>query len=582
MKAESSRQPSLPSDVEVAHIPHRHEPGASDNLAIKSAGGDNSLRLDNETPRYSFRYYSPPFSAKNMAIADLAIRHLKGEALDIAKAQETVVSHRLTAPSPEQLLSAAICVAEGPIGQAAKQFLNPDRPRGAWESIVVSLQTVDYEMRLKQEKELDRERYGPFPLLGKLLEKLRQLATQAKGKLATEPEIPSPLALPPPEDKRVNNKTVGIPSTPSSANSPPANRYSPEEWMLLKTVPWNHLTDSLKIKTIRFHDDPASRERNPDDPVFPQARTPPSVAARDFSPVSPETLMRKSAVIDIAQIPTSIKWRYSPDELELLVKTPWMDLPVDLKQKTVRLGHHPFEKILNSEVPPFYPILFHPRTAAEESPPLATSLPPTPKPAISGSPGTTTSKPLPSPPYLIVDRVEILRALTMIHKVGQPRRTDQIIFSFDGGYLHFDMPGMTTAGPAQGVWDCQVRAKPAFVHPLIQVPLAGDSWIICIKEGRLYFGPSFSCPCDLQDPWRANIQLPLDSSDDMLLALSLKYTAQEIEQSGLRHSVAKIEELCMRNVYAAAQNLTAYGVKAEEIRPLINQHLRSSGILDKI
>ena len=190
--------------------------------------------------------------------------------------------------------------------------------------------------------------------------------------------------------------------------------------------------------------------------------------------------------------------------------------------------------------------------------------------------------PLPNPPYLIVERPDILGALRMIHNVGQPRSTDQIIFSFDGACLHFDMPGMTTAIPAKGIWDCQIRAKPAFVLPLIQVPLDTDSWILWAKEGRLYFGPTFSCPCDLQDSWRANIQLPLNNGDDMLLALSLKYSAQEIEQSGLKYSVAKVEDLCMRNVHAAAQNLTLYGVKAEEIRPLINQHLRSSGILDKI
>lgn len=266
----------------------------------------------------------------------------------------------------------------------------------------------------------------------------------------------------------------------------------------------------------------------------------------------------------------------------MLLKTPWMDLPVDLKRKTVRLGHHPFDKILNAETPPFCPHLFPPRTPEEESQSLAAPVPPSPKPAISNSPGTAAPKPLPSPPFLIVQRADILRALTMIQNVGQPRRTDQVIFSFDGAYLHFDLPGMTTAIPAQGVWDCQIRAQPAFVLPLIQVPLADDSWILWAKEGRLYFGPSFSCPCDLQDPWRANIQLPLDNGDDMLLALSLKYSAQEIELSGLKHSVAKVDNLCMRNVHAAAQNLTAYGVTAEEIRSLINQHLRSSGILDKI
>lgn len=575
-------RPPLPSADEIAHVTHRPEPEAPENLATGTEARESSVNGKNGKSRLSFSSSRALYSDKNCSIASLAILRLQGKNLDVASVQRQMKYFVAPGLSPEELIAEAIGVAEGPIGQAAKQQLDQNKFSGAWTLIASKLQYADNEKHLKQEMERERERYGPFPLLGKLLEIFRRWASAAMEGLSYDPEMPSLSAPVPAGNQRIDIKTTGIPDTPPPDILPPANRYSPEEWRLLQAVPWNRLADDLKIKTIRFHDDPACRETNPDDPVFPLARAAPAAAPRDKPSVHPETPPKTSATVDEGRFSNSIKLAYDPDELEILAKTPWMDLPVELKRKTAWLGHHPFPKILNSETPPFYPFLSAPQTAEQDWQPLAPPVSPPPKPTASDSTGAAKSMPLPNPPYLIVERPDILGALRMIHNVGQPRSTDQIIFSFDGACLHFDMPGMTTAIPAKGIWDCQIRAKPAFVLPLIQVPLDTDSWILWAKEGRLYFGPTFSCPCDLQDSWRANIQLPLNNGDDMLLALSLKYSAQEIEQSGLKYSVAKVEDLCMRNVHAAAQNLTLYGVKAEEIRPLINQHLRSSGILDKI
>ena len=184
-----------------------------------------------------------------------------------------------------------------------------------------------------------------------------------------------------------------------------------------------------------------------------------------------------------------------------------------------------------------------------------------------------------APPFLRAGRQDMIQALNLIQTVGRPRRTDQIILSFDGTGLHFDLCGMSTSIPATGIWDCQVRAKPAFVNPLIQVPLEEDLWLIHVQDNRLFFGPSFSCPCEIQPPWLASIQLPLDGDDDMLLAVKLKYSAQEIEASGLKYSVAKADGICMDHIQTAINGLSKYGLKAEDVRTLVDQRIRSSDVM---
>lgn len=223
-------RPPPPSEDEIAPMPHRTEPGASESMAMGAEARENPTPQNNEIPRHSFSATRPLFSPKNMVIAHLAIQHLQGENPDLANAQSSARIHRISDLTPEQLLSAAMDVAEGPIGQYAKQHLNPDNYSLAWNIIASKLQSADYENRLKQELEAERERYGPYPILGKLLEKIRQWASDAMERLATVPDMPSPPAPPPPEKKQSDNKTTGIPSAPPPGNLPPANRYSPEEW----------------------------------------------------------------------------------------------------------------------------------------------------------------------------------------------------------------------------------------------------------------------------------------------------------------------------------------------------------------
>ena len=545
----------------------------------------------------SFQALAPLYSGNSRAIGLLAVQHLMGEKIGTEQANRAIYLHGVKDATPDQLIAKAKRLAESTVGQATKRALASENPTAA-----VSMLSANAELDAINAGRMngqDRPFGGlsalhgadnPKTIIDAVLQSVINFFRNLCGTQAfTDPQDsaqPTASATPAaqaPTSSKADSQAPGIQSTPPTTGHHPANRYSPEEWKLLQTAPWNDLADNLKAKTIRFHDDPACRERNPDEPVFPPAPSPAIAVPRIKPDALPPRPPPQPPPNSVHQFDARTRWYYSQEELELLTKVPWKDLPETVRYKAVGLGHDPFTCILSAKTSPFSAAHAALSPTTDNATLLAPPVPPTPKSAPSDAPNAAPSTPFsPDPPYLRVGRADMLQALNLIHVVGQPRKTDQIVFSFDGACLHFDLCGMSTSVPAQGQWECQVRAKPAFLLPLIEVPLKDDTWLIWVKDGRLYFGSSFSCPCELQDPWQATIQLPLDNDDDMLLALGLKYSAQEIERSGLKHSVAKVEDLCMRGVHTAANALARYEVKAEDIRALVDKRIRASGILDKI
>jgi hypothetical protein len=185
-------------------------------------------------------------------------------------------------------------------------------------------------------------------------------------------------------------------------------------------------------------------------------------------------------------------------------------------------------------------------------------------------------------PLLRVGRAGLLEVFRLLLSVGKPRKAEQVVLSFDGNCLHFDLSGMTATAAAKGSWPCQVRVRATALLSLAKVPPAGDPLVLRVEDGRIHFGPTFSCACDLQSMWKAAIQLPLNYDAAMLLGLKLRYTPEQIEQSGLKETVANAEKNCMRHVSTAAVALAPYLVKQEDIRALVDQSLRESGLLGKI
>lgn len=516
-----------------------------------------------------------PYSGNSHAVAAQAIRILTGQPVDTESADRAIRLYGAKDVTPDEINAAAKRLAESKLAETLKKALKSTDPTSAYR---IAAAEAEREATAAANAKLTAQPLRQIREDSIVLQTVARFLKNLLGIHPPEnpppPPAPRPAATRPESHASQHNKPESIPSVPPAPLPIPQNRYSNDEWQLLQSLPWNNLPDDLKIKTIHYHDDPACRERSPDDPVFPGASHPTSTSYRPRSGPAPD---------NESPCDPRIWTLYDPEELRQLVCTPWINLPISLKRRTVRWGHDPFSSILNSKITPAYMNPIPPARGGQESVSLAKPVQPSSAPVASDLADKATTQPFsPNPPCLRAGRADMLRALNLIWTVGQPRKTDQIILSYDGAYLHFDLCGMSTSVQAQGEWDCQIRAKPAFLLPLIHVPLQDEAWLIWAKDNRLHFGRSFSCPCFIQDPWQASIQLPLDNDDDMLLALGLKYSAQEIERSGLKHSVAKVEDLYASKVQAAAQSLARYGVKAEDIRAFVNKRLQAKGILDKI
>jgi len=584
------------------------------------------MPTETAAPRYSFTAHPPKWSGNTTAIASLAVQHLMGGELNTEMAERSMRLFRVEDATADQLIAHAKKYADGEVGKAAAKYLAGKDPTHAITVIAqqaeldaIAAAKVGIQNGLKMGPNAMKAQLvviaaakkdmGNGLKMGEMVRAVQDISSNLFRHIKAGANNPIILGL----SKRP--VTIGMAAMAILAvlllsriptvlfwwifavagavaavwlfhhagrqakNSEPAveqaaSKRAPSS---IKAAPVDNI---LKGKTILVHDDPACTSRGPNVPLYPLTSTAPTTVPQSKKEMAQPKLLSSPPAVDISQIDTLIKWRYNSEEIELLVKTPWMHLPLDLKRKTTRLGHDPFSSILSAQTPVFYPAMYPPGSLLPETQSLAINIPrndvPIKKTGLFGIPFSQT---IPDPPYLLVEKSDILNALTLIQNVGQPRRTDQVLISFDGDRLHFDLCGMSTTIPASGIFDIQVRAKPAFLNPLIQVPLEDDLWVINVECNRLFFGHSFSCPCDVQDPMQSPIRLTLDTDDDTLLAVKLKYSENDIEYSGLKHSVAKADEACMKSVNNATHQLLHYGVRDEDVRELVDQRIRTSEVM---
>ena len=182
---------------------------------------------------------------------------------------------------------------------------------------------------------------------------------------------------------------------------------------------------------------------------------------------------------------------------------------------------------------------------------------------------------------LHVNRITLLQGLKSWIKSVKPLKMEQAVLSFDGSLLYVDMSGVSIKAPAQGSWNGQVRVTTGLLVSIAKIPPPDDPITFRVEDGRIFVGNS-SCPCEWQASWQSLIQLPLDADTPLLLALKLRYTADQIRASGLKAVVDKAEEKCNRNVNTAIKVLAKYGVKPADLRALVDQALRESGLTRKV
>lgn len=492
------------------------------------------MPLETAAPRYSFTAHAPKWSNNTIAIASLAVQHLMGEELNTEMAESSMRLFRVEDATADQLIAHAKKYAEGEVGKAAAKYLEGKDPSHAitaiaqqaeLDAIAAAKEGIQNGLKMgpnAMKAQLvviaaAKEDTGNGLKMGEMVRAVQDISSNLFRHIKAGANNPIILGL----SKRpvtIGMATIAILAVLFLSRIPTVLL-----WLIFVVVGavvavWLFHHAGRQAKGGEPDANQAASKCAPSAIKVAPAQTPPSVA----SPV-PSKLPPRKELFSETQTPVR-----PPATLDL----PSRPYPCDNLSSQIE----------TNRAPPPPPMVQYPLM----------------------------------PPYLHVQRADILQALTLIKNVGQPRPTDQLIFSFDGERLHFDLCGMSTSIPATGIWDCQVRAKPAFLNPLIQVPFDEDSWMIHAEYGYLHFGASFHCPCEIQPPWQATIQLPLDGNDAMLLAVKLKYSAQDIEASGLKYSVAKADGIITKRIQSAINALSEYGLQAEDVRTLVDQRIRSS------
>ena len=80
--------------------------------------------------------------------------------------------------------------------------------------------------------------------------------------------------------------------------------------------------------------------------------------------------------------------------------------------------------------------------------------------------------------------------------------------------------------------------------------------------------PTLSPRCKLQTPWSAGLQLPVNTTNDDVLALKHQYTQEEITFSGLASAV-QIAERRSSSMEIACKALSPWGVTAKDVEELL-------------
>jgi len=182
---------------------------------------------------------------------------------------------------------------------------------------------------------------------------------------------------------------------------------------------------------------------------------------------------------------------------------------------------------------------------------------------------------------LEIGREDFIAAVQRLNRVRVPSKNNDALLSFDGACLHIEVQGVTVAVPARGHWDGQATISARIIHAYAVLPLKDDPVALEVHEGRFRLG-SIHALCGWNPAWSALIQAPINADDTFFMALKLRYTPEQIRQSGMERMVAAAETRCARRIRFAAKALSPYQIPAAEIRALVDRQLRASGAADRV
>ncbi len=149
----------------------------------------------------------------------------------------------------------------------------------------------------------------------------------------------------------------------------------------------------------------------------------------------------------------------------------------------------------------------------------------------------------------------------------------KVLVAFDGARLHIEAPGFSTALPAQGHWQGQVRVPAQFFFGLARVPLKVDPVVIrttarhlCIHRSRVV--------CQWTETLQHPLDVPLFMPFRKALHLAVTASPQELWDNGLSAQV--YEAVARRDfmIALAANALEELGITEADLHRLVNEKIR--------
>ena len=177
---------------------------------------------------------------------------------------------------------------------------------------------------------------------------------------------------------------------------------------------------------------------------------------------------------------------------------------------------------------------------------------------------------------LTVRREALIDALTLIARQYRPRGEDAIL-SFDEANLLIDLGGITVVVPASGFWRGQMRYPGLPLLKLRNVMPEGNPLLLDVENGSLHIGGTVMRG-KWQSSWSSRVELPMNASFPMLLALRYRYKDEEIEQSGLVKPYRRAWQRADRCISHAALALKPFDIPEARLRDWIENQLRGNSL----
>lgn len=174
-----------------------------------------------------------------------------------------------------------------------------------------------------------------------------------------------------------------------------------------------------------------------------------------------------------------------------------------------------------------------------------------------------------------VKRSDFIDLLKAFKKLCKPYPGEKAVLRFSNDTLLVNLGGMAQECTASGTGEINLRFAGHVLLALAKVPPQGDPIDMRFEDGeeaRFRIGTTI-IRCTRQNTGIRRIQLPMHATTSDMLALRLKYSDEEIAESGYEKSIEKAMEKRNRAVVKAGKSLDKFYVSHKDLIELIDQCL---------